>query len=308
MSVAFSPGQEIGRGDLDIFLTNSAGNPANAAEIYYDIYYVDTTGGLPGQEVLIAPAQRTPVNPSVGEYYAALAVPPGASPGDYRIRWTFRELPGLPLQGVVQEFAVVDPTLAAPGGGLGGVGGTGYSAQELQMIRSLRILLRDNNPDRNYKFRPPEQAGVVRQYNQIFGFIWEDYELVEYLVRALAWFNMFPPSTGIQTINNLVTQTPQWTTAILMQAIVHATMALSLNWIADEFDYSIGGISLSIEKSSKYESIKQNAESQVQQALEAKQQTVKFIRGVAQPRYGMGIRSAFGPHVGRGVLSPRSFV
>jgi len=393
MGVCFSPGQNIGRGDLDIFLQNSSGNPANAAEITYAIYFVDLTGGPPGVEVLIGPAQRTPVNPSVGEYYATLQVPPSASPGDYRIRWTFRELPGHPLQTVVQEFGVVDPSLALVGGGLGGVGGTGYSAAELSAIRSLRILLRDNcvgaeeiveldvggermlvrmddlwesctsshstpirhaydtgalrvrsvspqggmewkrvldvhradvgpesiweaqteagpmvltgghrvfvsstekiemeklvpgqttlgidqeqvgsptilglkkiegrqymydltaedwhnfvlhrskvvisnSPDRNYKFRPPEQAGVVRQFNQVFGFVWEDYELIEYTVRAIAWFNMFPPSTGIRTIEQLVQQAPEWCTAVFMQAIVHATMALALNMIADEF-------------------------------------------------------------------------
>jgi len=303
VSVCFAPGQNIGRGDLDIFVENSVGNPANAAEISYAIYYVDMSGGPPGVEVLIGPAVRIPVNPTVGEYYAALGIPPGASPGDYRIRWTFRELAGAPQQQVVQEFGVVDPSLALPGASLGGL-----TPGQAQMIRSLRIMLRDNNPDRNYKFRPPEQEGTIKQFNQIFGFIWEDFELLEYLVRALAWWNMFPPSTGVRTLDDLVRQAPEWCTAVLMQAMVHALMALSINWVADEFDYSIGGISLSIEKSSKYESLKNNAESQVQQATEAKKETVKFIRGLAQPRFGIGIRSAFGPAVGRGVLSPRNFI
>jgi hypothetical protein len=243
------------------------------------------------------------VNPAVGEYYAALLIPPNATPGDYRIRWTFRELATSPDQMVVQEFAVVDPAVATPGTG------SVFTAAEEQLIRSFRILLRDNNPDRNYRFRPPEQEGTINQYNQVFGYIWEDLELQEYLVRALAWWNMFPPNTaGINTLDMLVAQKPEWITAIIMQGIVHATMALSLNWAADEFDYSIGGISLSIEKSSKYESVKQNAEQQFQRATEAKQMTVKFIRGLAQPKYGIGIRSAFGPAVGRGVLSPRQFL
>jgi len=101
---------------------------------------------------------------------------------------------------------------------------------------------------------------------------------------------------------------PAWRTAILWGAITHACFALSMNWVADEFDYSIGGVSLSIEKSSKYESLKQNAEGQMDKATEAKQRTVKFIRGLQQPRFGMGVRSAFGPFVGNGVLSPRNFI
>jgi hypothetical protein len=85
-------------------------------------------------------------------------------------------------------------------------------------------------------------------------------------------------------------------------------MALAINWIADEFDYSIGGISLNLERSSKYMDIKRNAEEQFDKLTEAKARTTKYIRGLAQPRYGRGVRSAFGPATGRGVLSPRSFV
>lgn len=72
--------------------------------------------------------------------------------------------------------------------------------------------------------------------------------------------------------------------------------------------YSIGGISLDISKASTYESLKQNAEQQFDKATESKQSTVKIIRGLKQPRFGMGVRSAFGPFTGRGTLGPRSFV
>lgn len=72
--------------------------------------------------------------------------------------------------------------------------------------------------------------------------------------------------------------------------------------------YSIGGINLDLEKSSKYEGLKQNAESQMDKLFEQKTRTVKIVRGLQQPRLGIGVRSSFGPHVGRGVLSPRSFV
>jgi hypothetical protein len=80
------------------------------------------------------------------------------------------------------------------------------------------------------------------------------------------------------------------------------------NGILAHNSYSIGGISLDLEKSSKYESLKQNAESMFDKATEAKAQTVKYIRGLQQPRFGIGIRSSFGPFVGKGVLSPRSFL
>lgn len=80
------------------------------------------------------------------------------------------------------------------------------------------------------------------------------------------------------------------------------------NGVLAHNSYSIGGVSLDIEKSSKYESMKQNSETQFEKATESKQRTVKFIRGLQQPRFGMGVRSSFGPHLGRGLLSPRNFV
>jgi len=299
MGVAFSPGDTIGRGDLDIFLTNSHGNPTNAAEITYAIYYVDP--GPPETEVLIGDPARIPVNPAVGEYYASLMAPAGASAGDYHIRWTFREFVSSPQVQVVQEFAIVhDAVTVSPT----------YSRCATELIYTLRLLLRDQNPDKFYHFRPPEFEGDIGQYNRIFGQIWEDAELHQYLERGLDWWNMHPPDTchSLPTLNGLCTDRKCWREAVFWAAIHHACFALSLNWIADEFDYSIGGVSLSIEKSSKYQSMADAASAQFDKAAEAKARTVKFIRGLKQPRFGIGVRSAFGPYVGKGVLSPRSFM
>lgn len=298
MSVAFKHGQTIGRGDLDIFLSNANGNVANAYEIYFALYYVDPVSSA---EVLIGGDRRQPMNPSVGEYYAALAIPSGASVGDYRIRWTFKEFASTPYQQVVQEFNIVGESIITTQ--------NKFTQHEQDMIHKLRILLRDQNPDKFYHFRPPEHEGSIGRYNQVFGYIWEDEELLEYLERALDWWNMMPPETEMLCdMDRLVKSKPAWRTAILWGAIIHAATALAFNWVADEFDYSIGGVSLSIEKSSKYESLKSNAESQLQLATEAKARTTKYMRSLTQPRFGRGVRSAFGPHVGAGVLSPRKFV
>lgn len=298
MAVAFKPCDILGQGDLDIFLTNCNGNPSNAYEITYAIYYVSPTP--PFAEILIGSPNRIPINPNVGEYYASLQVPASAAAGTYHIRWSFRQFAGSPIQQVVQEWAVVAPGTTTV---------IGDSPCVTSMIAKLRLLLRDQNPDKFYHFRPPEAEGNINKYNQVFGQIWEDAELKEYLERALDWWNMFPPNTcDLDTLDKLCSDKACWRTAILWEAIAHACFALSINWVADEFDYSIGGVSLSIEKSAKYESLKQNAESQFDKATEAKARTVKFIRGLQQPKYGIGIRSAFGPYVGRGVLSPRNFL
>lgn len=130
--VSFTPGQIIGRGDLDIFLVDSGGAPVNAAEIYYALFYVDP--GPPEVEVLVGPAQRTPVNPQMGEYYAALEVPGTATIGNYRIRWFFREHISQPLTEVVQEFTVALPESLHL---------VTYSEAQWSMMNKLRLMLRD---------------------------------------------------------------------------------------------------------------------------------------------------------------------
>lgn len=107
MAVAFKPRDILGRGDLDIFLTNSSGYPMDAYEVTYALYYVSS--GCQVTETLVGLPDRTPANPTVGEYYASWMVPNGASPGEYRIRWTFKERVNSPATMVVQEFAVYHP-------------------------------------------------------------------------------------------------------------------------------------------------------------------------------------------------------
>lgn len=299
MAVCFNRGTTLGRSDIKIMLTDENGNPVNAAYIVYYLYFVDP--GPPETEVLLGTEQgRTPVNPSTGEYYAAVMVPPTAPLGEYRVRWEFKQCVDSPTQTVVQRFGVVQEDTKTE---------DGFTDIERECIDRLRIMLRDNNPDRNYHFRPPEHEGNIKQYNQVFGYVWEDHELLTYIQCALDWWNMMPPETEkLCTIDLLVRYKPTWKTAIIWGAIVHAATALAFNWVQEEFNYSIGGVSLDIQRSSSYESLKQNAEGQLDKATEAKEKTVKIIRGLKQPRFGIGVRSSFGPMVGRGVLSPRSFV
>lgn len=296
MTLEFTPGSEIQRGDLDVFFQDSCNVPTNVYQITYNLYYVDP--GPPETEVLIGCEDREPVNPQIGEYFAALFVPPNAQLGTYRIRWSFiRENGGTASTGVM-EFLVVEK----------GSSQVTYSQCVKDLVRRLRIHLRDQSPDIHYRFRPPEHEGRIGAYNRVFGQIWEDYELVEYLQKALEDWNAAPVTTPwLCSLDTLCQQYPMWKGYIITGAMFWALYALAINWVADEFDYSIGGISLNIDKSSKYETMKQNAKAQWDQQLENKKLTVNHVMGLQQPRLGIGVRSAFGPHVGRGVLSPRNF-
>lgn len=95
-----------------------------------------------------------------------------------------------------------------------------------------------NSPDRNYHFRPPEAEGNIGAYNRVFGYVWQDNELFEYLERGMDWWNMMPPNTGGFTLDQMVQQKPEWRTAVLWDAITHACFALACNWVVDEFSVS----------------------------------------------------------------------
>jgi len=169
-------------------------------------------------------------------------------------------------------------------------------------------LVVSNSPDQNYRFVPPSREATISQFNRVFGFLWEDYEMDEYIQRSLDLIIASPPRTPFASVEQMIVQKREWTTLLLTGAATFAIRAMMLNWIANEFDFSVGGISLNIEKSSKYESAKGNFEEEFTRQLEQSKKTVLIIRGLQQPRFGIGVRSSFGSFVGRNVVTPRKFI
>lgn len=174
------------------------------------------------------------------------------------------------------------------------------------LFRSKSVI--SNSPDKFYKFRPPAHEETVNQFSRVFGYIWEDAELLEYLERSLDMIIASPPRTPFNGIDQMTQIRPEWRTLLITGGMFWALQALQINWTADEFSYSIGGISLDLDKSSKYDTLKQGASDQFDKQLEKAKATVKFIKGLQQPKYGMGVRSAFGPFQSRGAISPRKFM
>lgn len=289
MSVAYQPGQTLTQDDLKILIRDSVGNLVDPYYIRYSLF--DYTTGV---EVLIGAPDQVPATVGTGQFYVSTTIPLDANIGDWIVRWNFRESVGSPLVQVVQEFNIVATTV---------VTSITNDSSEQVMLRRLRIILRDNNPDRNYRFRPPSQEQFLQAQTQVFGYVWEDYELYEYLLMAVDFFNTAPPVTSIA-----LNQTPdRWRSVVLLKAASIACGALALNWIVDEYDYSISGVSLSIEKSSKYQSMKESFEAEYDKVLELTKRSIKLIVGLSQPRYSVGISSALGPYSRPGVQSRRNY-
>lgn len=72
--------------------------------------------------------------------------------------------------------------------------------------------------------------------------------------------------------------------------------------------YNISGVSLDLEKSSKYQAMKDSFETEYDKILELAKRSIKIAVGLKQPRYGIGISSALGPYSRPGVQSRRNYV
>jgi len=105
------------------------------------------------------------------------------------------------------------------------------------VLHRSRVVI-SNCPDRNYHFRPPEHEADIGSYNRVFGYVWEDYELLTYLKQAVDWWDMFPPRTYVGNLQNLTIENPSWRTAIQYGGMMFALMALAINWVHEEFSVS----------------------------------------------------------------------
>lgn len=289
--VAYYPNQFLGPNELYIQVLNERNNPFDPSEITYAVF--DRTTGI---DILVGSPAQSPVRTGCGRYHANFQIPTSANQGDWIIRWNFKDEATDSERNVVQEFAVVHPStqVSSP-----------YKERERDLLRRLRFLLRDNNPDRNYRFVPPDSERVIQNFTETFGFIWTDEELYEYLLLSMDSVNNYPPIED----HSLPSAPSHLSALVVLKAAAFALSALSINWIHDEFDYSIGGVSLNIDKSSKYQGMAEKFESEFQTQLERyKDFGVKIIMGIQQPRYGIGIASALGPYSGRGVQNRRNFI
>jgi very-short-patch-repair endonuclease len=72
--------------------------------------------------------------------------------------------------------------------------------------------------------------------------------------------------------------------------------------------YSISGISLDLEKSSKYQAIKDEFVNEYDKLVEQNKASIKIIKGLRQYKFGIGVTSALGPLSRPGVQSRRNLL
>ena len=280
-------GSTLRTNDLYIRFYNTVGQVVAPFSVVYDILYLGGTS----EELVIS--DRTP-ELNGGAYWASFTVGGTTSPvgasflfgnggswpyGTYRIQWKANIISGAPTQTVIEDFDVL--ALVAKKQSVS------VEVSSLNNMRPyLRHMLRDNDPDRNYHFRPPESASSLYPVTE-FSYIWEDMELNAYIQLAVGLVNLSPPRTryGIHNMND------GWSTITLLGAAWLALQAVSINWAAESFNYSMGSISLDLSsKFSNYSSLADSYKNSFESALGRAKETVLFTKGLVFNYYYMPIR------------------
>lgn len=288
MSLTFTPNQVLAQNDLNMMIFGAGNLLVDPVSIGYDLYRVDRVGLVPLQA-------GTPTRYSLGWFYAPLTIQEEWPDGEYQITFRIVQNSGDPEHPVIIRFFIYKTPILAGS----------FDAKVFQLISKLRIVLRDNNPDKNYHFRPPRHVEEVNAYTQRIGYIWEDAELATYLDLGLGMINGAPPLTGYRPEN-----LPEGYEASLLYAAASAALeAMATNWVEEEFGYNLSGQSLDLQKSQKYQGLADGYDTKFDKLLDrAKKAHEKYARGIRQPQYTVSIQGFTGPFLSRNTLSARTYL
>jgi len=132
----------------------------------------------------------------------------------------------------------------------------GLNNKVINLIMMVRELLSDENPDRNYHFLPPTPGQVVAGFNQRVGFLWNDATIIRMLRLNIQKLNTWNP---MNLDSYTLESAPEaWGSAAALGAAASCLGKEAARWTAEEFAYSLNGVSLDLHKASEYQSIAQS--------------------------------------------------
>lgn len=280
----FNQGRTLSPGDLGLNVRDSNGQLVDPAVIGYSIFAQTPDGQLS----LASPPKLTPTRSSTGIYYVDGYIPTNFE-GQYRLVWYLTQYPGNPEVQLFEEFEVVrlDPAttsfeapsvLITPRPGL--------SKVLAESVVAVRELLSDEDPERNYHFRPPTTGRIVAGFNDRVGFIWTDRTIIRMLRLAIEQCNTANP---MNLTSYTVENAPKaWREAIAVGAASWCLKKEASRWEADQFDYSLNGVSLSLHKAQEYQSLAQDYAAEFKEWLPNLTANRPCTAGLRQQRWLLG--------------------
>jgi len=288
MSLTFTRNAQMGPQSMfiTVVVPNGLSDRPTAAAVQSVSYtvYQGTAPNLTTYSEYNLEAQLSP--DKAGTYYAPYTVPMDAPFGPYTLTWKINLVNG-DTHFVDQLFYIEDVKAFQSEGAsaLVVLDGVTVNARVMRLIKHLRVALRDNQPDRNYHAVPPRSSREVQAFSNRVGFIWTDEELLSYLQLSLSELNSNNPKTS-RTFQ--LTDFPDfWLAVVVDIACVRAIMALAINWVQDEFGYSISGLSLDLSKADKLSALRSAIEGTLKDKKDNATACRPISRGVAPARWNI---------------------
>jgi len=315
--ITLTQNKPLTAGDLAIMVRDSNGALIDPNLISYNIFQVSNTipvkptqayeydlhqpvnmqGGppLPSEGLaLVSPPQSIPKRASQGAYFICITVPSTWS-GVFRLVWNLQQYPDGPIDHPYEDFVVqstdpADPAFEAPsmlvGPTLSIASARTSPAMYAKAIKIVRELLSDTNPDRNYHFRPPTPGRVVAGFTTRVGYIWLDSTILTMLQISISKLNFWNPKNYTNwTLDNIPMD---WGNLAAVGAASLCLSAEGARWAADEFSYSLNGVSLDINKAALYQSLGQTYDTQFNTAAPLLTANRPFSAGLRQQRWLLG--------------------
>lgn len=277
--VTHTQGKQLGSGDLNILVRDSNGALIDPAQISYSIFQISSQVPVkvrgayeydqlqpqnlqqatytPQNAMLVGQPRMVPVRASQGAYWVNISIPTTWQ-GVYRLVWYLTQYQNQPENQVFEDFIVqtVDPasnSFEAPSSIIAQAPIT--TNKYAPAIMYVRELISDENPDRNYHFRPPTPGKVVAGYTTRVGYIWLDSTILRMLDISISKLNTWNPKNYWNW--TLDTIPIDWGRCAAVGAASSCLLKEGARWAADEFSYSLNGVSLDINKANLYQSLGQ---------------------------------------------------
>ena len=316
--VTFTQGMTLGPSNLSILVRDATGALVDPVLINYTIFHVTDqlplkvtqayeydlhqpqhmAGGppLPPVDIQLAgQPQCVPTRVSQGAYYVPITIPTTWK-GVYRLVWNIQMYPNCPVDTVVEVFVVqsidpLDPAFEAPSVIIAvpesiASAGNSTPAMFAQAVMYVRELLSDTNPDRNYHFRPPTPGRVVAGYNTRVGYIWLDGTILMFLDISISMLNLYNPMNLYNW--TLDTIPADWGRIAALGAAAFCLQAEGDRWAADQFQYSLNGVSLDVNKADLYSGLGTTLMTQFNTMAPLVTANRPFSAGLRQQRWLLG--------------------
>lgn len=258
--LVLTQGKTLSPGDLGLNCRDESGQLIDPVSITYSIFSVDQMG----IRTLASPPLMIPVRTSLGTFSVAMTIPTTWL-GQYNLVWYLVQYPGSPQVPVFEEFqvAIVDPaTTSFDAPSVLVTSRPGMNLRIANLVMMTRELLSDENPDRNYHFRPPTPGRIVADFNSRVGYIWTDATIIRMLRLSIQQLNSWNPMA--LTNWRVEDAPPAWADAAALGAAAHCLSKEASRWTAEGFDYSLNGISLSVNKGAEYQSLAESYKAEFQ--------------------------------------------